>query len=69
MAKEVRRQRARACEAVRNENWENFGEEMADIFIRLVNCCEVMDIDLQDEVHKTHQKNLKREFLHGRKRK
>ena len=56
-------------EAVRDENWKLFAEEMADIFIRLVNCCEVMGIDLQNEVHKKHQKNLKRPFLHGRKNK
>ena len=58
-----------ACEAIRDENWEQFASEMADIFIRLVNCCQVMGIDLQNEVHKKHQKNLTRKFLHGRKRK
>ena len=33
-------------------------EELADVFIRLVNCAEVMEIDLEKEVEKKHQKNL-----------
>jgi len=58
-----------ASEAVRDEEWDRFGEELADIFIRLVNCAEVMEINLEKEVEKKHQKNLKRPKLHGRKKK
>ena len=58
-----------ASEAAREENLEKLAEEMADIFIRLANTCEVMDIDLESEVQKKHDKNLSREKLHGRKRK
>ncbi len=58
-----------ASEAVRDEEWGRFGEELADIFIRLVNCAEVMEIDLEKEVENKHQKNLERPNLHGRKRK
>lgn len=36
-----------ASEAARDENKEELAEEMADIFIRLVNACEVMGIDLE----------------------
>jgi len=57
-----------ASEAARDENKQELAEEMADIFIRLVNACEVMDIDLEAEVTKKHGKNLQRDKLHGRKR-
>jgi NTP pyrophosphatase (non-canonical NTP hydrolase) len=58
-----------ASEAARDENKEELAEEMADIFIRLANACEVMGIDLEAEVSKKHRKNLLRDKLHGRKRK
>ncbi len=58
-----------ASEAARDENMEELAEEMADIFIRLANACEVMGIDLEAEVAKKHSKNLLRQKLHGRKRK
>ncbi len=58
-----------ASEAARDENMEELAEEMADIFIRLANACEVMGIDLESEVAKKHSKNLLRQKLHGRKRK
>ena len=58
-----------ASEAVRDHNIEGFAEELADIFIRLVNLCEVWNIDLEDEVIKKHSKNLDRPYLHGRKNK
>lgn len=58
-----------ASEAARDENVNELAEEMADIFIRLVNACEVMGIDLEEEVKRKHNKNLLRPKLHGRKRK
>ena len=58
-----------ASEAVRDEDKQGLAEEMADIFIRLVNACEVMGIDLEAEVTKKHKINLQRGTLHGRKRK
>ena len=58
-----------AGEAARDENNEELAEEMADIFIRLANACEVMGIDLEAEVMKKHDRNLSRDKLHGRKRK
>ena len=58
-----------ASEAARDENKREIAEEMADIFIRLANACEVMGIDLESEVTKKHEKNLLRDKLHGRKRK
>lgn len=58
-----------ASEAIRDENTESFAEELADIFIRLVNLCEVWNIDLEKEVVKKHNRNLDRPNLHGRKKK
>jgi len=58
-----------AGEAARDENQQELAEEMADIFIRLANACEVMGIDLEAEVAKKHERNLQRGKLHGRKRK
>ena len=58
-----------ASEAIRDEDWDTFAEELADIFIRLANCAEVMGIDLEKEVEKKYSKNIKRAKLHGRKRK
>ena len=58
-----------ASEAARDENKKELAEEMADIFIRLANACEVMGIDLEEEVKRKHGKNLLRKKLHGRKRK
>jgi NTP pyrophosphatase (non-canonical NTP hydrolase) len=58
-----------AAEAIRDNDSEGFAEELADIFIRLVNLCEVWSIDLEAEVRKKHTKNLTRLYLHGRKTK
>jgi len=58
-----------ASEAVRNNDFKGFAEELADIFIRLVNLCEVWDIDLEEEVIKKHNKNMDRPYLHGKSRK
>ena len=58
-----------ASEAIRDNNVEGFAEELADIFIRLVNLCEVWGINLEEEVIKKHNKNLNRSHLHGRKNK
>lgn len=58
-----------ASEAARDEDSGGFAEELADIFIRLVNIAEVMEVDLEKEVEKKHLKNISRPALHGRKRK
>ena len=57
-----------ASEAIRDNNFEGFAEELADIFIRLANLCEVWKINLEEEVIKKHNKNLDRPHLHGRKK-
>jgi len=58
-----------ASEAIRDDNFEGFAEELADIFIRLVNLCEVSGIDLEKAVIKKYNKNLDRPYLHGRQKK
>ena len=58
-----------ASEAIRDDNFEGFAEELADVFIRLVNLCKVCNIDLEREVIKKHNRNLNRQNLHGRKKK
>jgi len=58
-----------ASEAVRDNDVEGFAEELANAFIRLVNLCEVWDINLEEEVIKKHNKNMERPFLHGRPKK
>lgn len=58
-----------AGEAVRDHNKINLAEELADVFIRLVNICEVMKIDLELEVKIKMQINETRPFLHNRNEK
>ena len=58
-----------ASEAIRDDNAEGFAEELADIFIRLVNLSEVWGINLEKEVVDKHNKNMNRPHLHGRKKK
>lgn len=57
-----------ASEALRDEDREHFAEELADVFIRLADCAESMDIDLEKEVTTKCKKNKNRTKLHGRKR-
>lgn len=58
-----------ASEAARDNNTLGLSEELADIFIRLVNTAEVMGVDLETEVEKKMAKNEKRPYRHGRSRK
>lgn len=58
---------AEAAEDVRHGNQEHFGEELADICIRVFNIAEDLNIDLEDEIIRKMAKNEKREYLHGGK--
>lgn len=58
-----------ASEAARDNNRAALAEELADIFIRLLNTAECMGFDLQNEVEKKHFYNSRRPHLHGRPRK
>ncbi len=54
-------------EDIRDANVGHYGEEGSDIFIRLLNFFSRKGIDLEPHILAKHEKNLKRERLHGRK--
>ncbi len=58
-----------ASEAIRDNDFAGFAEELADIFIRLVNLCEVQGVNLEEEIISKYNKNLNRPYLHGREKK
>jgi NTP pyrophosphatase (non-canonical NTP hydrolase) len=59
-----------ALEALRNNiSWNaphGIGEEFADCAIRIMDTCEFLGIDLEEQIMKKHRKNLKREHKHGK---
>lgn len=57
-----------ALEEFRKDNKVAFAEELADVFIRLVDLCDALDIDLEVEVVTKMVKNAGRTFKHGGKR-
>ena len=58
---------AEAAEAVRNGDKANFGEELADIVIRVLDCAEATGINIEQEIVNKIEKNLAREYKHGGK--
>jgi len=52
-------------EWLRDNNTDEFARDLADAFIRLVNICEVMEVDLEKVVTVVHEENKKRPYLHG----
>lgn len=57
-----------AIEADRKGDDENFGEEIADIFIRLGDLCGMKGIDIESIVASKMAYNESRPYLHGNKR-
>ena len=57
---------AEAMEAYRKEDKENFNEELADTFIRLLDLCGGLNIDIEGEISKKSQKNKNRPYKHGK---
>lgn len=47
---------------------EHFGEEMADVVIRVFDLCAFLGIDILDVIRQKHEVNLKRPYKHGGKR-
>ena len=57
---------AEAMESYRREEHENFNEEIADTFIRLLDLCGGMNIDIESEISRKSEKNKKRPYKHGK---
>jgi NTP pyrophosphatase (non-canonical NTP hydrolase) len=57
---------AEAMEAYRKEDQENFREELADTFIRLLDLCGGLGIDIEEEIDKKSTHNKKRPYKHGK---
>lgn len=57
---------AEAMEAHRIQDEENFREEIADSFIRLLDLCGGLGIDIEEEIHKKSLKNKNRPYKHGK---
>ncbi len=57
---------AEAMEAYRKEDNANFQEEIADTFIRLLDLCGGLNIDIEGEIAKKSEKNKNRPYKHGK---
>ena len=57
---------AEAMEAHRIQDQANFREEIADAFIRLLDLCGGMKIDIEEEICKKSMKNKNRPYKHGK---
>lgn len=57
---------AEAMEAHRVQDQANFREELADSFIRLLDLCGGMGIDIEEEIEKKSNKNKNRPYKHGK---
>ena len=57
---------AEAMESHRKQEDDNFREEIADTFIRLLDLCGGLKIDIEEEIHKKSLKNKNRPYKHGK---
>lgn len=57
---------AEAMEAYRVQDQDNFREELADTFIRLLDLCGGLNIDIEQEIYKKAQRNKTRPYKHGK---
>ena len=57
---------AEAMEAHRIQDDANFKEELADSFIRLLDLCGGLGIDIEEEIYKKSTKNKNRPHKHGK---
>lgn len=55
-----------AMEAYRHQDDAHFKEEIADTFIRLLDFCGGMGIDIEEEIEKKAHKNQNRPYKHGK---
>jgi len=57
---------AEAMEGYRKNDQENFREELADAFIRLLDLCGGYGVDIEEEIRKKSEKNKNRPHMHGK---
>ena len=57
---------AEAMEAHRIQDEANFREEIADSFIRLLDLCGGLGIDIEEEIYKKSLRNKQRPYKHGK---
>ena len=57
---------AEAMEAHRHQDQDNFKEELADTFIRLLDLCGGLKIDIEEEIAQKSKKNENRPYKHGK---
>ena len=57
---------AEAMEAHRHQDDDNFKEELADAFIRLLDLCGGLNIDIENEIYQKSMVNKKRPYKHGK---
>ncbi len=57
---------AEAMEAHRHQDDANFKEELADTFIRLLDLCGGLNIDMEEEIYQKALKNKNRPYKHGK---
>ena len=57
---------AEAMEGYRHQDDANFKEELADAFIRLLDLCGGLNIDIENEIYQKSMANKKRPYKHGK---
>ena len=57
---------AEAMEGYRHQDDANFREELADAFIRLLDLCGGLNIDIEEEIYQKAIVNKKRPYKHGK---
>jgi len=57
---------AEAMEGYRHQDDANFREELADAFIRLLDLCGGLNIDIENEIYQKSIVNKKRPYKHGK---
>jgi hypothetical protein len=58
---------AEAAEAIRKGDWENYVEELADTFIRLLDITGTQGIDIEAAILDKMERNRRRPRKHGKK--
>jgi NTP pyrophosphatase (non-canonical NTP hydrolase) len=57
---------AEAMEAHRHQDQAHFNEELADTFIRLLDLCGGLKIDIESQIEQKSNKNKTRPYKHGK---